>query len=279
VSAAEAALDRASTDALARAFEFSSVIVHAAGVSRAGRESTFESVNVEGTRAVVDAANDAGARLILISSLAAAGAGTARHPRKEDDEPRPITAYGRSKLAAEAVVRTEARVPWSILRPSAIYGPRDRQFLPLFRLASRGISLLATDPATPFTLIYVDDAVRAVLLAAAEDRAASQTVFLGHPHAELADDVLRYLSQAFNRPYRPRRIAPWALDAASYVGELAWLLGQQPLIDRRRLVELRAEGFVCAVDRAREVLGFTATTGWQAGAAATARWYRSQGWV
>jgi hypothetical protein len=63
------------------------------------------------------------------------------------------------------------------------------------------------------------------------------------------------------------------------VGDLVWRLGQAPLIDTHRLVELNAEGFVCAVDRARDVIGFTAATRLRQGVALTARWYESQGWV
>ena len=124
--------------ALKAAFDGSDVVVHAAGLTRARSERAFRTVNVDGTRAVVAAANEAGARIVHISSLAAIGPGTADRPAHEDDRPQPLTAYGKSKLASEAVVRSEARVPWTIVRPAAVYGPRDRQFLPLVRLATRG---------------------------------------------------------------------------------------------------------------------------------------------
>ena len=84
----------------------------------------------------------------------------------EDDPPHPINRYGRSKLASEALVRERCQVPWTILRPCAVYGPRDRGFLPLFRLARRGLTFLATPPATSFTLLFIDDLVKAILLAA-----------------------------------------------------------------------------------------------------------------
>jgi nucleoside-diphosphate-sugar epimerase len=279
VESVEASLDASGVGALARAFEFSSAIVHAAGMTRGRHESAFQAINVAGTRAVVEAANDAGARLLLISSQAAVGPGTPVRPSREDDEPRPVNAYGRSKLAAEVVVRTAARVPWTILRPSMVYGPRDRQFLPLFRLASRGISPLVTDPSTSFTFIYVDDAVRAVLAAAEHQGAVGQTLFLGHPDVESAADVLRYMAAAFERPYRPRRLPLAVVRAASVAGDLAWLLGWQPPVDRHRLVELTAEGFVCAVERARQALGFTASTALPEGVARTAQWYRARGWI
>ena len=200
VDPVESALERV---ALTAAIGDSSLLVHAAGLVRAATDGEIDQVNVGGTQAAVDAANAAGARLLFISSLAAIGPGTAV---REDDAPHPITAYGRSKLAAEAVVRAQAHVPWTIVRPSAVYGPRDRGFLPLFRLASRGISLMVASPATPFTFIYVDDLIAALMAAATDERAVGQTVFLGHPAPETAGDLMRALADAFGRTYRPVRL-------------------------------------------------------------------------
>jgi nucleoside-diphosphate-sugar epimerase len=262
-----------------RAVEGSDVLVHAAGLTRSPRASAFAAVNVAGTRAIVNAANASGARLVAISSQAAIGSGSADRPSREDDAPHPLTPYGRSKLAGEAVVRSCARVPWTIVRPSSVYGPRDRQFLPVFRLASRGLFLQATDPATPFTFIYIDDLAHGVVLAAADEHAAGRTMFLGHPDPLTADMLLRQLATAFGRRYRPRRVPRVALRAAALAGECSWWLGLEPVLDRARFAELGAEGFVCSVDRARDLLGFTAGVSLQEGVERTARWYRNQGWV
>lgn len=263
---------------LSAAIGESDVVVHAAGLTRALDASAFE-FNVSGTRAVVDAVNATGARLVLISSQAAMGAGTISRPTREDDLPRPLTPYGRSKLAGEAVVRTDARTPWTIIRPTTVYGPRDHQFLPIFRLAARGIFLQVVPPATAFTFIYVDDLARGVVLAAEGERAAGQTLFLGHPDPLHADDLLRALAAVFGRRYRPWHVPDLVLRAFAWGGQLAWKFGEEPLLDHARLTELGAEGFVCAVDRAREVLGVTAAVPLPDGLARTAQWYRNQGWV
>lgn len=275
----EAALAPADAAALATAIAGSALVVHNAGIIRAAHPSAFDAVNVGGTRAVVDAANRAGARLIFVSSQAAAGVGSPLRPLREGDPPRPLTAYGRSKLGAEEVIRSGARVPWTILRPSAIYGPRDRGFLPLFRLASRGLFLQVARPTAQFTLTYVHDVVRAVVLAADDARAAGETLFVGHAPAYPADALLRSLADAFGRRYRPLRVPAAALRVVALAGELSWRMGRQPLLDAARLDELRAEGFVCAVDRARDVLGFSAAVTLPDGIERTARWYRDRRWV
>ena len=263
---------------LSAAIGDSEVVVHAAGLTRALYPSAFE-FNVSGTRAVVDAVNTTGARLVFISSQAAMGAGTISRPTREDDLPRPLTPYGRSKLAGESVVRSDARTPWTIIRPTAVYGPRDRQLLPIFRLAARGIFLQVVPPATAFTFIYVDDLARGVVLAAEGERAWGQTLFLGHPDPMHADDLLRGLAGVFGRRYRPWHVPDLVLRAFARGGQLAWKFGEEPLLDDARLTELGAEGFVCAVDRAREVLGVTAAVPLRDGLARTAQWYRNQGWV
>ncbi len=276
VTVVESGLDR---ESLARALGDSSLLVHSAALVRAATDREIDRVNVGGTRAAVDAANDVGARLLFISSLAAIGPGTLARPCHEDDPPHPITAYGRSKLAAEAVVRSEARVPWAIVRPSAVYGPRDRGFLPLFRMASHGISLMVASPATPFTFIYVDDFIAALMAAATDDRAVGQTMFLGHPAPATADDLMRALAAAFTRTYRPLRLPSFVMPLLGAAGDLCWKLGLKPAVDGARAAEIRAGGFVCAVDRARDVLGFAAAVPLRDGVARTARWYRDQGWV
>jgi nucleoside-diphosphate-sugar epimerase len=275
---AEAALE---ADALAPVFEGADVVVHAAGMTRGHLAEALHAVNEDGTRAVVAAVNATGARLVLVSSQAAAGSGTRSRPAREDDEPRPITAYGRSKLAGEQVVRSAARVPWTIVRPASVYGPRDRQFLPLFRLASRGLFPVVAAPGAAFTLVHVDDVTRGILLAATTPASAVKgtTLFLGHPQAPSADELLSALARVLGRRFRPMRIPEPLLRALALFGDLAWRAGRRPMLDSVRLAELRAEGFVCAVDRARDTIGFSAAVPLESGLERTARWYREAGWI
>jgi nucleoside-diphosphate-sugar epimerase len=276
------------SNALARAIDGAAVVIHAAGVTRAARDATFAAVNTQGTAAVVEAANRAGARMLLVSSQAAAGAGTPQRPARESDPPHPLTAYGRSKLAAEHVVRTTAAHHWLIVRPPAIYGPRDRQFLPLFRLASRGWFPLAAPPSTAFTLMHVDDAAEAIARAAEQLAAGGEprgqgvdgaTMFLGHRVARTTEQLLRALAAAYRRPYRPNRVPPWLLRAAAWTGDLERAIGRVPLLDRARLTELQAPGFVCAVDVSAKLLGVTAAIDLDEGVRRTAAWYRAAGWT
>ena len=255
------------------------VLVHAAALIRSGNTDVLRAVNVEATRAVVDAVNETGARLVFISSQAAIGAGTPERPAREDDPPRPLNAYGRTKAAAESAIRSDARVPWTILRPCSVYGPRDRQWLPLVRLAARGRFLVAAPPAMPFTLVHVDDVARAIAIAAEDPRAIGEAFFIGHPRFYTAEAILQQIAKSVGRPYRPWRVPPIALEALALAGEVAWRFGFTPIVDKSRLAELSAPGFVCSVEHARDVLGFTAQTEFAEGMDRTVRWYRENGWL
>jgi nucleoside-diphosphate-sugar epimerase len=170
-------------------------------------------------------------------------------------------------------------MPWTILRPTSVFGPRDRAFLPLFKLAARGVFLLPVDPQLPVTFLYVEDLARAVVLAADDPRAQGQTLFLGHREPLTAEELLRGLADTFGRRYRPLPVPPWALSLAGAAGDLLWRVGRVPPVDSARVSELKASGFVCAVERAREVLDFTANVAPGEGIQRTARWYRERDWL
>lgn len=264
---------------LARAFDGSELVVHCAGLIRARNDAAFDAVNVDGTRAVIDACNTIGARVVVISSLAAAGPGTHARPRRESDPVAPVNAYGRSKQRSEAVVRERARTPWTIVRPCAVYGPRDRGFLPLFKLARRGLFVLPAPAPMPFTLIDIADLSRAVVLAASSERAVGETFFVGHPEPQTTGTILGTLADVYQRRYVPYCLPRPIVRAAASIGDLAWRCGRSFVFDSRRLAEFEAEGFVCSVEHARSVLGFTANTSLADGFARTAAWYRAQGWI
>jgi nucleoside-diphosphate-sugar epimerase len=278
-SAVERVVAPLAPGALSQAFNGSELVVHCAGIVRAPSESAFAAVNVEGTRAAVAAANHAGARFVHISSLAAGGAAPASRPRRESDPDAPVNAYGRSKLASERVVRAEAAVPWTILRPCAVYGPRDRGFLPLFQAARRGMFLSPTSRAIPFTLIDVRDLARAVVAAAAADAAAGQTFYVGHPQPQTTDDILATLAAVFDRPGRRWTIPRPLVYCAARLGDLAWRFDRRFVIDSSRYRELYSEGFVCSSGAIRERLGFVAETSLHEGFSHARSWYEEAGWL
>ena len=267
------------TRALATALTGVDTVVHLAGITRARTVQEFRAVNVDATRQVAEAARECGALLVHVSSQAAAGVGTAARPTTEQDRPAPITPYGASKLAGEDIVRDIPSLRWTILRPASVYGPGDRAFLTLFRLAARGVFPILGSGGSAYTLIHVDDIVRAIEIAAGTETAGGETFFVGHPEPVTADDLRAALGAAAGSAPRTLRLPSPLTWIVAGVGELGRRLGWPAVLDLTRRRELTAPGFVCNVDKARDRLGFEARIGLTEGFAATARWYRQQGWL
>ena len=265
--------------ALVEAFGGADAVVHLAGVVSAVREDTFITGNVEVTRAVAAAARAAGARLVHISSLAAAGPAPASAPRNEDDPAAPITPYGRSKLEGERAVADTPGLRWTVLRPGVVYGPRDRGLLPLFRYAARGLLPLTSRGPAAYMFIHISDVVRAI--ASAIDRELDgETIFVAHAAPVHPRELLTLIREATNPRARLVPIPRALLYLASLVGEAGGSLAGRPLpINRSRYRELISEGFVCSVDKLRDRLGIVATVDLAEGIRAAAEWYRQAGWL
>lgn len=264
---------------LSPAFRGADVIIHLAGLTQAARARHFREVNVVATEAVAVAARERGAYLVHVSSQAAAGPATAEAPSREEPPPNPITPYGVSKLAGERVVRNTQGLRWIILRPASVYGPRDRGFLTVFRLAQRGVFLTSTASSTAYTLVHVDDVSRAIEMSAETRTLCEEVLFVGHSEHPTEQDMWRVLARLFRRRYRPVTIPRPLLQAWALAGDLAGLVGIPAPMNRSRLRELSAGGFVCSVDKAAAALGFSAEIGLDAGFESTASWYRDQGWL
>lgn len=258
--------------ALTRTFGHASAIVHLAGIMRASSIGEYRRVNVEGTREVAEAARALGARMIHVSSLTVAGPAPADRPKTEADAPAPITDYGRSKMESEAIVQRTPGLRWTTIRPAAVYGPRDRQFLPLFQAARRGLFLRPSNADSfSLTVVHGADVARGIEMACRREDVDGETLFIGHPTPVSLDRVLRTLALIVDRPYRPLPV-PFALARVA-----AWLgiAGMRP----ERLIEMKSPGFVCSVARAERCLGFRAQIDLADGFRSTAAWYVENRWL
>jgi nucleoside-diphosphate-sugar epimerase len=264
--------------ALVRFLDGAVAVVHCAGVVRAPDEAGYRRGNVATTRRLRDAAVAAGCRtFVLVSSLAAAGPAAPQTPRRESDPCAPITAYGRSKLAAERLL-AEDDLPLraAILRPPALYGPRDGAFLPLFRMARRGWSIrLNGGPAALSLVDGRDAAAAAVALLETEDARGPYFVDDGRAYGfgELADA----LALALRRPVRCLPLPLGLLrGAARLAGRRAARL---PLLHPDRLADLDVPGWVCDGGRLRRETGFRPRHDLRGGFTDTLAFYRRHGWL
>ncbi len=260
--------------------EGADVLFHVAGLVAARDEAEFLRVNRDGAAAAARAAERAGAgRLVLVSSLAVSGPSVPGRPAREDAEPRPLTAYGRSKRAGEEVVRASG-APFTIVRPSAVYGPRDRAFLPLFRAGARGLVPLLGSGDQELTLVHAADLARALVAAAESPRALGGTYHAGHPEPVTQRRLAGSIGAAVGRDVwcvtLPGPLVRAALGAG---GALARGLGRSPLLDADKANELLAPGWTCSSEALRRDAGWVAQIPLARGLEETARSYREAGWL
>ncbi len=256
------------------------VVVHCAGVTSAPSESRYFHGNVAITRALLEATERAGVctTFLFISSLAAAGPGTPDDPVTEDSPCRPLTAYGRSKLAAEQEVCGRA---WPfrtvILRPPALYGPRDPEFLPLFKLAGLGWTARLGKHISGLSLVDGRDAAAAAV-ALLETHAATGPYFVDDGHVYDWRDLADALGHALGRRVRtfPVPVRPLQI-AAKLLGRR--LADRSVILNSDRLADMTAPGWVCSGEKLRCETGFAARYDLRRGFRETLAFFRESGWL
>lgn len=269
---------------LAPALEGADYVFHLAGVTRALSLEQFRAGNVLPTRNLIAALAALGSapRFVLISSQAASGPAPSREaPRREEDAPSPTEGYGRTKLEAEQVVAGEYRGAWTVVRPAAVYGPHDRDFLAVFKQARLGFGVYAGSRARWLSIVHVRDLVEGIVRAATERVAVGRTYFLTHATPATWQDVYRAAAQAAGAELRTELDVPQpVVDALGWVGDaVARVTGRVGLLNTQKVALGRAEYWLCSGERAQRELGFAARVPLESGMRDTHRWYRERGWL
>lgn len=225
------------------------VVIHCAGLTKAIQSSELHRVNANATARLVEFARDARVkRFIYCSSQAAAGPSSSR-PRVESDPAEPISDYGRSKLAGEIAVKAGAGdMEWIIVRPPAVFGPRDDQFVPLFRASYRyGIYPIWGSGKQEYSLVYVKDLARILATLARTDHGMNDIYFVARTAPCNWAEFSSLIAKAAGKKSRPVRLPAAALKLAAPVIELfARLQGKPALLSREKIREILAPAWVCS---------------------------------
>ncbi|NTW54181.1 MAG: NAD-dependent epimerase/dehydratase family protein [Chlorobaculum sp.] len=275
------------TEALGRAVSGVASIIHLAGVTKAVNEAGFIEGNVTPVKNLLEAVkrhNPWLRRFLHISSLAAMGPATSPSPGvRETDMPRPVSAYGRSKLLGEeAAQRYTGRIPLTIVRPPAVYGPGDRDILEVFKMMKNGYLLSAgSGKLQRFSMIHVDDLICGMLLALDSQTAAGRDYFITSPRGYAWDELIGAARPAlgFGPLLRINLPKPLAFGLGAVLGGVAKLTRRPALINQDKARELVQDYWVCSPEKAMRELGFTASTPLAKGVAETLRWYQLKGWL
>ncbi len=266
---------------LAAAMANATDVIHCAGATKARTIEGFYEVNQVGTRNVVNAVNAHPGirRLLHISSLAAAGPGTREKPVRESDPPHPVSHYGRSKLAGEEEVRQGCRHEFTIIRPPAVYGPRDRGFLPMFAAVKRHLRPTPS-AAQRLSLVYVKDLAEASVEAFLHPTAAGGTYFAAGSEVVSSRELASLIAQNLKTWTIPLPLPTFALWPVCLLKSIqAAITGKPDILGLEKFPELRAAGWVCDPQRLTTELGIRCATDLQTGIQKTISWYEQNGWI
>ena len=256
-------------DSLADLLKGADAAVHAAGAIKAIAAEEFRRVNRDGAAALAEAAAQAGVgRFVLISSLAA------RAPE--------LSTYAASKHAGEVAVLERLKRRVTVLRPPIVYGPGDRETLPLFRAAAHGVLPIPGPRQARLSFLQVDDCADAVVAALAASRQPEGTYEIddGAMGGYGWQDIAAALGAALGRTVRPIFVPAALLTLLAGAAALAARASGRPMMLRPdKLGELRHSDWVCAGPRLAEESGWRPRHALADGFRDAIAWYRAQGWM
>lgn len=272
------------------------VIVHAAGATKCVHPQDFFRTNTDGTCHLVEALRDLGMvplRFIFISSLSVFGAIREKAVRKataempwiyapitECDIPQPNTAYGRSKLAAEEYLYSLPDFPFVILRPTGVYGPREKDYFLMAQSIRQHVDFCVGYRPQEITFVYVKDLVQAVFLAMKKGR-TRRAYFISDGQVYHSTEFSDLIREELGHPFMLRIKAPvWVLRMACAVSGTfnAWL-GKTTTLNTDKFHILRQRNWQCDITPAEEELGYVPHYPLARGVKETISWYKKEKWL
>lgn len=278
-------LDYSSVDSLKRELEEKQYqyIIHAAGITKAKTKEAYNKVNAEYSRNLALAANTAAINLekfVFVSSLAALGPLTDLTAEIQDDTPgRPVTNYGASKLLAEQYLAEISGLPLIVIRPTAVYGPREKDLFILFNSINKGLEPHIGSFTQQLSFVYVTDLAAVIVKALFSSLVSRQfNVSDGHVYNRyaLADGLKKALHKKTLKFHLPVPV----------VGAMAALMDifyaksrNTPALNKEKMAELTAINWACNIGHVKADLGYEPEFDLEKGLRETVSWYKSNNWL
>ena len=269
-------------DSLPLAVDGVDYVFHLAAAKSSLHENDIYQINSVGTANLLKTVikyNPGIKRFVYISSLAAVGPSSSMLTREEDSA-HPITAYGKSKLAGEkSVLSFSQKMPVTIIRPPAVYGPKDYDFLIFYRCAAKHVRLIICFKKKGVSFIYIDDLIQGIILAAGSPKAIGQVYFLVSDIHVSCQELTGLIAQAMNKKTISMYLPCPMMYLLAFIGETFHrVYGQNPLLDRQKARDLCERYWICDGSKAERDLGFKPNVCLREGIERCTAWYRETGW-
>jgi nucleoside-diphosphate-sugar epimerase len=271
-------------DSLSAAIEGVEAIINNAGITKALDSDMFDRVNAAGTDNILKAVEKSHPdikRFIQISSTAASGPAPSDTPIDEDYPPRPLTAYGKSKLAGEkAVLAYRDKFPVTVLRPSAVYGPRDKEMLSFFKAVSFRLKPTFGSGECYINFTYVKDLAQAVAKVLTTDSPSGGVYFVAEKRRHSYSEAGDIISEAMGIRGLDIHVPATLLRFAGKISEMAakWR-NKASIFSEDKALEISQKYWIVDTSRIENELGFVSPTSFRDGVMETVNWYRRHGWL
>ena len=272
-------------------------VVHAAGATKCLDEQDFYRTNTDGTRHLIDALQAEGMvpkRFVFVSSLSIFGAIREKAVRKPSadnpwiyspilltDMPQPNTAYGRSKLQAEEYLQQQKDFPFTILRPTGVYGPREEDYFMMAKSIKQHIDFAVGFQPQEITFVYMMDVVQAVYKCMDAPAAVGKGYFLSDGEVYNSRRFSDLLQQYLGNPWVLHVKAPlWLLRIICWVStRVSHITGKMNALNNDKYHILSQRNWQCDIEPAIQDFGYQPQWKLEQGVPATIKWYQDNGWI
>lgn len=276
--------DLFSNEALEKTIKEMDYVFHVAGVVKAKTKEGFYKGNFEATKNLLEITakvNPGIKKFVFVSSQAAAGPTRTKVPIDESVAPDPITTYGVTKQLAEAeVLKYKDKFPVTVIRPPAVFGPRDTEILIYFKTFSKGLNSVIGFDAKYLSLVFVEDLVDGIILAAESEAAKGQIYFICLDDAYNWDDIGNITSKLLGKKALKIRLPHAVVYSVGYLAELFSTFSKNPAtLNIEKCKDITQLKWVCSNKKAKKELGFKNKYTLEEGFKKTIDWYREMKWI
>ena len=272
-------VDLSDKNEIKEAIRGSDYIFHLASVLFAQSEKEFIEGNVEITRNMVNACLEQETyikRFVYLSSIVAAGSSKTEKPMIESDDCTPFTWYGKSKYESEQyILSLKDQLPFTILRPGAVYGPRDYAMYESFKFCRTGFNILLGDSDNFGSVIHIDDLICGIMQAAESGKTIGEIYFLAN------DDYIRQeefngtvIKEMGKKPLNIKIPYGVAIVIVFFIGIFSIIFNKRVLLNQQKLLELTEPYLICSSQKAKDDFNFIQKIPFTDGIKSTLKWYR-----
>ncbi len=271
-------------EGLKKAVEGCDYVFHVAGVVRAKTPKEFYRGNVETTQNLINAilsVNPNLERLLVVSSFAANGPAKDESGAKEDDEPHPISQYGKSKLEEEKLVKKYSdKLPITIVRPPAVYGERETDIYLFFKTFKKGLMTMVGFDKKLVSLVHVADLTEGIYLAATSEKSVNETYYVGSEKFYTWDEIGDATAAAFGKDAIRIRIPHFIVYVIGAVAQFFSLFSKRPAtFNFEKAREFVQKYQICDTSKAVRELNYRQKISLEGGIKRTVDWYKENNWL